>query len=214
MFGPRQFPLTIACHRPLKRLNLLWSKLPMKRRGNTKIHILNLRSLCPIKIPYCYYMLNLRKIHLSDLDKKKKKNWISTCCLHISCEKGTILLFSQKNFGTAKHKCLLLGLLVCCKYASVMRAFGSVFRVHYVMHNGPVTSTCVSHWQSSPGWMLIRKWKLCLLNPFEFGNGNFVDCFYHICVQFMVVLFDMSHMQIGYILNKDAYVNNFCGHLR
>ena len=34
------------------------------------------------------------------------------------------LLYYQKNFGTAKHKCWLLGLLACCKYtqSSCVRA--------------------------------------------------------------------------------------------
>ena len=54
---------------------------------------------------------------------------------------------------TGPHKCLLMGLLVCCKYACVMRAFGGVFRVYYAIHDGPVTSTCVSHCRSTSGWI-------------------------------------------------------------
>ena len=62
-----------------------------------------------------------------------------------------LILSISKYFGNVKHKFWLPGLLVCCNYACIMYAFGSVFRVHYEIHGGPVTSTCVSHCQSLVG---------------------------------------------------------------
>ncbi len=65
-----------------------------------------------------------------------------------------ILLLITKYFGNVKHKCLLPGLLVCCKYACVMRAFDGIFCVYCAIHDGPVTSTCISHCQSFPDCLI------------------------------------------------------------
>ncbi len=76
------------------------------------------------------------------------------------------LLYYQKNFGTAKHKYWLPGLLACCKYASVMRACSSTFRVYYTIRDGPVNSTCVSHCWSSFGSTIINT--ICLLRSTKY----------------------------------------------
>ena len=78
--------------------------------------------------------------------------------IHSWVEPGTfgLLLYYQKNFSTPKHKCWLLGLLACCKYASVMRVFSSAFRVYYAIRDGPVTSTWVSHCWSSFGRTIVQ----------------------------------------------------------
>ena len=79
----------------------------------------------------------------------------STVCVCRYCVCRCVLLYDlTKYFGTAKHKCLLPSLLVCCKHACVIRALGGVFRVYYAIHNGPVTSTCVLQCRSFPGCII------------------------------------------------------------
>ncbi len=40
----------------------------------------------------------------------------------------------------AEHRCRLLGQLLCCKYACVMRLFNCVLCVYYVLNGGPVNN--------------------------------------------------------------------------
>ncbi len=43
----------------------------------------------------------------------------------------------------AKHKCRLLGQLMCCKYACIVRSFDRALNMYYVMNGGLETSTCI-----------------------------------------------------------------------
>ena len=72
------------------------------------------------------------------------------------------VLYNQKNFRTAKHKCWLPGHLVSCNTHEIRhRTHAWCMRV-YNTPLGPVTSTCVSQCQST-------LWD-CIVEPFLWSS--------------------------------------------